>query len=145
MDNLILDVKKIRQHSYVDFPASDADNATASLLMDPSVGMWVALGGGADHLSEATARINLAAGARQDAATPMPRSRRPLPSPPSLAPPPPCGAALPCSAPVRATAGSRTGPPAGRAGAPGSLPGWPCHGDQLRPRPLPAFPIVTGG
>ena len=30
--------------------------------MDPQVGMWVALGGGADHLSEATARINLAAG-----------------------------------------------------------------------------------
>lgn len=47
---------------YVDFPASDADNAAASLLMDPEVGMWVALGGGADHLSEATARINLAAG-----------------------------------------------------------------------------------
>jgi hypothetical protein len=47
---------------FVDFPASDADNAAASLLMDPEVGLWVALGGGADHLSEATARINLAAG-----------------------------------------------------------------------------------
>ena len=34
----------------------------ASLLMDPEVGLWVALGGGADHLSEATTRINLAAG-----------------------------------------------------------------------------------
>ena len=47
---------------YVDFPASDADNAAASLLLDPEVGLWVALGGGADHLPEATARINLAAG-----------------------------------------------------------------------------------
>ena len=47
---------------YVDFPASDADNAAASLLLDPEVGLWVALGGGADHLSEATTRINLAAG-----------------------------------------------------------------------------------
>jgi hypothetical protein len=47
---------------YVDFPASDADNAAASLLLDPEVGLWVALGGGADHLPEATTRINLAAG-----------------------------------------------------------------------------------
>jgi hypothetical protein len=46
----------------VDFPAGEADNAAASLLMHPEVGLWVALGGGADHLTEATARINLAAG-----------------------------------------------------------------------------------
>ena len=46
---------------WVDFPASDADNSAASLLMHPDVGLWVALGG-ADHLTEATTRINLAAG-----------------------------------------------------------------------------------
>jgi hypothetical protein len=47
---------------WVDFPANDSDNAAASLLMDPEVGLWVALGGGADHLTEATARIDLVAG-----------------------------------------------------------------------------------
>ena len=46
---------------WVDFPAGDADNSAASLLMHPDVGLWVALGG-ADHLTEATTRINLATG-----------------------------------------------------------------------------------
>jgi hypothetical protein len=42
---------------FVDYPASDADNHAAGLVMHPEVGTWVALGGGAYHLPEATRRL----------------------------------------------------------------------------------------
>ncbi len=44
---------------WVDFPQSEADNQAAALLLHPEVGMYVALGGGADHLHEAVARLDL--------------------------------------------------------------------------------------
>lgn len=42
---------------WVNFPQSTADNDAAPVLLDPEVGMYVALGGGAEHLTEAVARI----------------------------------------------------------------------------------------
>ena len=42
---------------FVDYPASDADNEAAGLVMHPEVGKWVALGGGAYHLGEACRRL----------------------------------------------------------------------------------------
>jgi hypothetical protein len=55
---------------FVDYPASDADNHAARLVMHPEVGKWVALGGEAYHLGEACRRLQAlaqtgaAAGAR---------------------------------------------------------------------------------
>jgi hypothetical protein len=49
---------------WVDYPVTEKDNEVASLLMHHEVGTFVALGGGATHLKEATARI-AAATARQ--------------------------------------------------------------------------------
>ena len=43
---------------FVDYPASDADNQAAGLVMHPDVGKWVALGGGAYHLGEASRRLS---------------------------------------------------------------------------------------
>ena len=40
-----------------DYPASDADNHAADLVLHPEVGKWVALGGGAYHLGEACRRL----------------------------------------------------------------------------------------
>jgi hypothetical protein len=42
---------------FVDYPASDADNQAAGLVLHPDVGKWVALGGDAYHLSEACRRL----------------------------------------------------------------------------------------
>jgi hypothetical protein len=42
---------------FVDYPASDADNHAAGLVMHPEVGKWVALGGEAYHLTEAVRRL----------------------------------------------------------------------------------------
>jgi hypothetical protein len=42
---------------FVDFPTSDVDNLAAGLVMHPEVGKWVALGGGAHHLTEASRRL----------------------------------------------------------------------------------------
>jgi len=42
---------------WVDFPVSDKDNEIAAAMTDNEVGMFVALGGNAYHLKEATARI----------------------------------------------------------------------------------------
>jgi hypothetical protein len=41
----------------VDPPAGAADRAAAELLLDPEVGAWVALGGGAAHLTGAVGRL----------------------------------------------------------------------------------------
>lgn len=42
---------------FVNYPRTDNDNAAASNLLHPDVGKWVALGGGAEHLTEAADRI----------------------------------------------------------------------------------------
>jgi hypothetical protein len=50
---------------WVDHPTSARENADAALVMHPQVGQWVALGGNAYHLTEATERLReLAAPAR---------------------------------------------------------------------------------
>lgn len=41
----------------VDYPLTSADNDAATLVMHPEVGKWVALGGDADHLTEAVSRV----------------------------------------------------------------------------------------
>jgi hypothetical protein len=43
---------------FVEYPTTDADNRAASLVLHPEVGKWVALGGGADHLTEAVRRLS---------------------------------------------------------------------------------------
>jgi hypothetical protein len=43
---------------FVDYPASDADNHAADLVMHEDVGKWVALGGDAYHLGEACRRLD---------------------------------------------------------------------------------------
>jgi hypothetical protein len=51
---------------WVDHPLNDAENRDASLVMNPEVGKWVALGGGAYHLTEAVDRLaTLASGDAQ--------------------------------------------------------------------------------
>lgn len=42
---------------WVNFPQSNADNNAAATLLHPEVGKYVALGGGASHLTEAVARL----------------------------------------------------------------------------------------
>jgi hypothetical protein len=42
---------------FVDYPTSEADNDAAGLVLHPEVGKWVALGGGAYHLHEASRRL----------------------------------------------------------------------------------------
>ena len=48
---------KGRTDVWVNYPQSDADNNTASTLLHPEVGVYVALGGG-EHLTEAVSRLN---------------------------------------------------------------------------------------
>jgi len=42
---------------FVSYPTAESDNAAAANLLHPEVGKWVALGGGAHHLTEAVERI----------------------------------------------------------------------------------------
>ncbi|WP_206788706.1 hypothetical protein [Amycolatopsis sp. MtRt-6] len=42
---------------FVNYPASDTENAAAAALLHPEVGKWVALGGGAYHLGDAVDRL----------------------------------------------------------------------------------------
>jgi hypothetical protein len=49
---------KGRSDVWVNFPQSNADNAVAQTLLHPEVGKYVALGGGAEHLTEAVSRLN---------------------------------------------------------------------------------------
>jgi hypothetical protein len=51
---------KARTDVWVNFPQSTTDNDVASTLMHPEVGMYVALGGGADHLTDAVSRLTSA-------------------------------------------------------------------------------------
>jgi len=43
---------------YVDYPTTGADNDAAGLMFNTEVGKWVALGGNAYHLTEATSRLS---------------------------------------------------------------------------------------
>lgn len=45
---------------WVNYPQAPDDNEAAALLLHPQVGMFVALGGDAEHLHEAAARLDLA-------------------------------------------------------------------------------------
>src|SRR5262249_34054181 len=45
---------------WVNFPQSSADNDAAATLLHPDVGVYVALGGGATHLTEAVSRLKAA-------------------------------------------------------------------------------------
>ena len=45
---------------FVGYPTSATDNELAATLLHPEVGKWVALGGGAHHLTEAVARLRSA-------------------------------------------------------------------------------------
>ena len=47
---------------FVGFPTSGADNRATGLVMNPEVGKWVALGGEAYHLTEATDRLQQLSG-----------------------------------------------------------------------------------
>ena len=42
---------------WVNYPGSNTDNRLANTLLDPQVGMYVALGGGAYHLTDAVSRL----------------------------------------------------------------------------------------
>ena len=53
---------------FVSFPQSIGDNDAASTLLHPQVGMWVALGGDAPHLTEAVDRLSNLADSMQGAA-----------------------------------------------------------------------------
>jgi hypothetical protein len=53
---------------FVSFPQSTGDNDAASTLLHDQVGMWVALGGDAPHLSEAVDRLTGLAGSWQERA-----------------------------------------------------------------------------
>lgn len=51
---------KGRTDVWVNFPQSSTDNDVAATLMHPEVGMYVALGGGANHLTDAVSRLTSA-------------------------------------------------------------------------------------
>jgi hypothetical protein len=48
---------KAAQHVWVNFPQTQLDNDAAAELLHPEVGKYVALGGGANHLTEAVERL----------------------------------------------------------------------------------------
>src|SRR5262249_16245668 len=47
---------------FVNYPVKGRDNEAAANLLHPDVGKWVALGGGAYHLTEAVDRLNATLG-----------------------------------------------------------------------------------
>jgi hypothetical protein len=51
---------------WVDRPVNDGENRDAALVMNEQVGKWVALGGEAEHLTEAVDRLNALDSARTD-------------------------------------------------------------------------------
>ena len=55
---------------WVNYPLTDADNDAAATLLHPQVGMYVALGGGADHLTEAVDRLERVRAAEGDREAP---------------------------------------------------------------------------
>jgi hypothetical protein len=61
---------------WVDHPTNEAENRDASLTMNPEVGKWVALGGGAYHLTEAVDRLSKLAGGGATRAADAPEPSR---------------------------------------------------------------------
>ena len=65
---------------WVNFPQSDADNKAAATLLHPEVGKYVALGGGATHLTEAVSLLDevfsVSRAAPTDTASAMPAAIR---------------------------------------------------------------------
>lgn len=55
---------------WVAYPLTEADDEAAATLLHPDVGMYVALGGGADHLTEAVERLERVAAADDAGQTP---------------------------------------------------------------------------
>lgn len=58
---------KSAKHVWVNFPQTQLDNDAAAELLHPEVGKYVALGGGANHLTEAVERLSRVMGASEDA------------------------------------------------------------------------------
>jgi hypothetical protein len=58
---------KAAKHVWVNFPQTQLDNDAAAELLHPEVGKYVALGGGANHLTEAVTRLSRVMGATEEA------------------------------------------------------------------------------
>ncbi|MEO6525260.1 MAG: hypothetical protein ABIP93_01415 [Gemmatimonadaceae bacterium] len=56
---------KAIHHAWVNFPQTQVDNDAAAELLHPEVGKYVALGGGADHLTQAVRRLERVMGAAE--------------------------------------------------------------------------------
>lgn len=61
---------------WVNYPQSTADNDAAATLLDPQVGMYVALGGGASHLTEAVSRLERVSSMDGEGDQPGPKAMR---------------------------------------------------------------------
>jgi hypothetical protein len=57
---------KAAKHVWVNFPQTQLDNDAAAQLLHPEVGKYVALGGGANHLTEAVARLSRVMGVAEE-------------------------------------------------------------------------------
>ncbi len=53
---------------FIEFPTTASDNQAAGLVLNTEVGKWVALGGNAYHLTEATRRLTALSGGNFDSA-----------------------------------------------------------------------------
>jgi hypothetical protein len=58
---------KSAKHVWVNFPQTQLDNDAAAELLHPEVGKYVALGGGANHLTEAVERLSRVMGVTEEA------------------------------------------------------------------------------
>jgi hypothetical protein len=58
---------KSAKHVWVNFPQSELDNDAAAELLHPEVGKYVALGGAANHLTEAVERLTRVMGVTEEA------------------------------------------------------------------------------
>jgi hypothetical protein len=58
---------KAAKHVWVNFPQTQLDNDAAADLLHPEVGKYVALGGGANHLTEAVTRLSRVMGVTEEA------------------------------------------------------------------------------
>ena len=57
---------KAAKHVWVNFPQTQVDNDAAAELLHPEVGKYVALGGGANHLTEAVTRLSRVMGVSEE-------------------------------------------------------------------------------
>jgi len=57
---------KAAKHVWVNFPQTQVDNDAAADLLHPEVGKYVALGGGANHLTEAVTRLSRVMGVTEE-------------------------------------------------------------------------------